>query len=205
MPYDYISVHTLRDTPNLREKYDVIVLGPVNADSRRLVNGIPKRGEPIPWQASELTPNIGTSPDRTADIRGGIELEGLANIRRFVEQGGLFVTIAGNASLPIDFGLVEGVTIEQTRELRARGSVLNSEVADSGSPVMYGYEGGCRSISTQHRSSTSVLLEAWAAGRWARQAASRLRVRPGAEVRTIRTSCRDGRRRLRRRRCGPAS
>ena len=141
VPYDYISVHTLRDTPNLRQKYDVIVLGHVNADSRRLLQGIPKRGEPIPWKASELTPNIGTSPDQTDDIRGGIELEGLANIRRFVDEGGLFVTIAGNSSLPIDFGLVDGVTIEPARELRARGSVLNAEVADPGSPVMYGYEG----------------------------------------------------------------
>lgn len=141
IPYDYISVHTLRDTPNLRQKYDVIILGHVNADSRRLLQGIPKRGEPIPWKASELTPNIGTSPDQTDDIRGGIELEGLANIRRFVDEGGLFVTIAGNSSLPIDFGLVDGVTIEPARELRARGSVLNAEVADPGSPVMYGYEG----------------------------------------------------------------
>jgi len=141
VPYSYISVHTLRDTPNLREKYDVIVLGPVSADSRRLLQGIPRRGEPIPWKASELTPNIGTSPDQTDDIRGGIELEGLANIRKFVEEGGLFVTIAGNASLPIDFGLVDGVAIEPTRELRARGSVLNAEVADTGSPVLYGYEG----------------------------------------------------------------
>lgn len=141
IPYSYISVHALRDTPNLREKYDVIVLGPVNADSRRLLNGIPRRGDPIPWKASDLTPNFGTSPDQSDDIRGGIELEGLANIRRFVEDGGLFVTIASNASLPIDFGLVEGVTIQQTRELRVRGSVLNTEIADPASPVLYGYDG----------------------------------------------------------------
>lgn len=141
IPYEYISVHTLRDTPDLKARYDVIVLGHVNADSRRLLQGIPKRGEPIPWKATDLTPNFGTSPDQSDDIRGGIELEGLANVRRFVEEGGLFVTIAGNASLPIDFGLVEGVTIEQARELRARGSVLNTDVADPGSPVLYGYEG----------------------------------------------------------------
>jgi hypothetical protein len=141
IPYSYISVHTLRDTPNLRQKFDVIVLGPVNADSRRLLQGIPRRGDPIPWKASDLTPNFGTSPDQSDDIRGGMELEGLANIRRFVEEGGLFVTIASNASLPIDFGLVEGVSIVQTRELRVRGSVLNAEVADPGSPVLYGYEG----------------------------------------------------------------
>lgn len=141
VPYAYISDHTIRDTPNLREKYDVIILGPVSADVRRLLNGIPRRGGAIPWQASELTPNFGTAPDQSADIRGGLGLEGLAHIRDFVEQGGLFITIAGNAALPIDTGLVEGVTIQQPRELRVRGSVLASEIGDPASPVAYGYEG----------------------------------------------------------------
>jgi hypothetical protein len=51
----------------------------------------------------------------------------------------LFVTIGGNVSLPIDFGLVEGVTVQPARELRARGSVLMAAAADSRSPVLYGY------------------------------------------------------------------
>jgi len=27
----------------------------------------------------------------------------------FVEQGGLFITIGGNASMPLDYGLIDGV------------------------------------------------------------------------------------------------
>jgi hypothetical protein len=61
------------------------------------------------------------------------------NIRRFVNDGGLFVTVAGNSALAIDFGLVDGITIQQTQALRARGSVLDSVVADARSPVLYGY------------------------------------------------------------------
>lgn len=139
IPYDYISVHVIRDTPNLRDKYDVIILGPVRGSAQSIVNGIPKRGDPIPWKKSDLTPNIGTSPDQTDDIRGGIELEGMVNLKRFIEQGGLFVTIAGNASVPIDYGLIQGVSIVQTRELQARGSVFNTVVADRRSPIAYGY------------------------------------------------------------------
>ncbi|MBI5282506.1 MAG: hypothetical protein HY858_12555 [Candidatus Solibacter usitatus] len=139
VPYTYISDQKLREIPNLRDRFDVIVFGPTQGDSRRVVNGMPLRGEPIPWKASELTPNFGTSPDQTADMRGGMGLQGLMNVQKFVEEGGLFVTIAANSSIPIDFGLIDGVTITPARELKARGSVLDSVVADARSPIAYGY------------------------------------------------------------------
>jgi len=96
-------------------------------------------GLPVPWKKSALTPNMGTSPDQTDDVRGGMGLEGLAQLRRFIEQGGLFITIAGNASVPIDFGLIDGVSIVPARELQVRGSVVNAVVTDKGSPIAYGY------------------------------------------------------------------
>jgi hypothetical protein len=139
IPYHYISDHVIRDTPDLRAKYDVIILGPVFGSAQRVVNGIPGYGAPVPWKKSDLTPNLETSPDQSDDIRGGMGLEGLAHLRDFVEQGGLFITVAGNAAIPIDYGLVEGVTIRQTRDLQARGSVLRAVIADKTSPIAYGY------------------------------------------------------------------
>jgi len=139
IPYDYISDQVLARSPDLRSKYDVVLLGPVPGTSQRIVTGLPMYGEPVPWKGSDLTPNIGTSPDQTDDIRGGMGLEGIMNLRRFVEAGGLFITIAGNASIPIDFGLVEGVSIAPARDLQVRGSVLNALVADKSSPIAYGY------------------------------------------------------------------
>ncbi len=140
VPYDYISDQALRTRQNLRERYDVIVYGPTPGSAQRIVNGIPRgAGDPIPWKASPLTPNLATSPDTTEDMRGGPGLEGMVNLRTFVEQGGLFITIAGNAAIPIDFGLVEGVSISATRELQTRGSVLQTVIADKQSPVTYGF------------------------------------------------------------------
>ncbi len=139
IPYTYISDQVLRDTPDLRSRFDVILFGPASGSSQRIVNGVPRRGDPVPWKKSDLTPNFGTSPDQSDDIRGGMELQGLMNLQKFVEQGGLFITIGSNASIPVDYGLIEGVSIAQTRELQARGSVLNVTVADKGSPVVYGY------------------------------------------------------------------
>jgi hypothetical protein len=104
-----------------------------------VVNGLPTRGDPIPWKKSEVTPNLGGSPDTTDNMRGGMGLEGLVNVGKFVDAGGLFVVFTGNAAIPIDYGLIDGVSISNTPELRARGSVIHAVVADKGSPIVYGY------------------------------------------------------------------
>src|SRR4030095_8205953 len=97
IPYSYISDQVIRNTPNLREKYDVIIFPPVGGSAQAIVNGIPMRGAPIPWKASDVTPNMGLSPDQSDDIRGGMSLKGVVNLQRFVEDGGVFVPITNCA------------------------------------------------------------------------------------------------------------
>ena len=142
IPYTYISDHVIRDTANLRDKFDVIIWGPVGGTAQSLVRGIAKRDNepPIPWQKSDVTPNMGQAPDTSADIRGGMGIVGVANLQKFIESGGLFVTIGNNASIPIDFGITEGVSIQEARTLNARGSVMNASFADRKSPISYGYD-----------------------------------------------------------------
>ncbi len=143
IPYDYISDQVVGRTPNLRDKWDVIIWGPVGGSAQAIVRGNPKRSEseaPIPWKKSELTPNFGLSPDQTDDIRGGMGLTGVVNLQRFIESGGLFITVGGNASLAIDFGITDGISIQESNELRARGSVYNAIFADRNSPIAYGYD-----------------------------------------------------------------
>lgn len=145
IPYSYISDQVLGNTPNLREKFDVIIFGPVGGTSQTIVKGIPKREDneaPIPWIKSDLTPNMGLSPDQTADMRGGMGINGVANLQRFIEGGGLFITVGANASIPIDFGITEGVSITPARQLMARGSIYNATFADRKSPIAYGYDAG---------------------------------------------------------------
>ncbi len=139
IPYKYISDVELGKLPNLRDSFDVIVLGPTGGTAQRLINGSPMNGNPTPYKGSAELPNISTSPDQTDDTRGGLGLEGLLKIAKFVEAGGLFVTITGNASIPIDYGLAEGVSIQSTPELQVRGSVIQSVIADKKSPIAYGY------------------------------------------------------------------
>ncbi|MEP6787371.1 MAG: M14 family zinc carboxypeptidase [Acidobacteriota bacterium] len=144
IPYDYISDQTLGHTPNYRDKWDVIIWGPVGGSAQNIVRGIAKRGDseaPIPWKKSDVTPNMGLSPDQTDDIRGGMGLDGVAKLQKFIESGGLFITIGGNASLAIDFGITEGVSIQDSSAtFQARGSVYNTVFADRKSPIAYGYD-----------------------------------------------------------------
>jgi len=139
VPYSYISDQVIRNTPNLREKYDVIIFPPVGGSAQAIVNGMPMRGAPIPWKASDVTPNMALAPDQTDDMRGGMSLAGVVNLQKFVEDGGLFIPITNCSRVPIDYGIITGVTIQQPRQLQAAGSVFNSTFADRRSPIAYGY------------------------------------------------------------------
>jgi hypothetical protein len=142
IPYTYISDQVIRDTPNLRQKFDVLIFPPVGGSAQTIVNGMPRRGDPIPWKASAITPNFGNSPDQTDDMRGGMSVSGVANLQKFIEDGGLFITIGGISQIPIDYGITNGVSIQQTERLQARGSIYNSTFSDRKSPIAYGYDAG---------------------------------------------------------------
>ena len=85
IPYDYISVHDVRDNGQLRDSYDVIVMGQTRGNPLSVVRGM-QGSEPVPWKATELTPNIGRQAS-TDDMRGGLGLEGVLNLKHFVEGG----------------------------------------------------------------------------------------------------------------------
>jgi hypothetical protein len=140
IPYSYISDQLVRNTPNLKDQYDVIIFPPLGGSAQQIVNGIPMRGDPIPWKQSEVTPNLGNSPDTTDDMRGGMGIAGVVNLQKFVSDGGLFMVIANNARVPIDYGITNGVSITEPRQLQARGSVYNARFSDRKSPIAYGYE-----------------------------------------------------------------
>src|SRR5687768_12735560 len=143
IPYSYISDHVIRNTPNLREKFDVLIFPPVGGSAQTIVNGMPQRCEAIPWKSSALTPNMGLSPDTTDDMRGGMTVKGVANLQKFVEEGGLFITIGSSVSaIPIEYGITSGVSIQQSDKLRARGSIYNATFSDRKSPIAYGYDAG---------------------------------------------------------------
>jgi hypothetical protein len=139
VPYDYISTQTAASEQDLRAKYDVIIFAPAGyASTADVLNGIPMWNNPMPWQKSELTPNLGAI-DSTPDIRPGLGYEGLAHLKNFVEQGGLLITCEDTAQFAIDTGLAPGVTIAPHDDARVVGTVLNTVFVTPNSPVAFGY------------------------------------------------------------------
>jgi hypothetical protein len=139
VPYDYINTQTVAAQPDLRTKYDVIVFAPVGrASALDILNGIPMWNNPMPWQKSDLTPNLGAI-DSTADIRPGLGYDGLAHLKRFVEQGGLLITCEDTAQFAIDTGLAPGVSVAPHDDARVVGTVLNTVFVARDNPVAFGY------------------------------------------------------------------
>src|SRR4029077_1875461 len=89
---------TIRDTATLRSKYDVIIFGPGGGQSA--VEGTPMWRNPIPYQNTADTPNVGTWA-QTDDTRIGMGLEGLLHLRQFIEQGGAVLAANSSADFPI--------------------------------------------------------------------------------------------------------
>ena len=137
IPYKYVSVHELRDTPNLRAKYDVILMPPGGGSAQSIVNGMPKEGDPIAWKSSKEYPNLG-GPDSSNDIRGGIELEGMVHLKKFLNEGGVLICVGNMCRVPIDYGLVSGVSIADMT-VNAPGGVFLTEIASKDHPVVQGY------------------------------------------------------------------
>jgi len=138
IPYEYLSTQAVAGQPNLRDHYDAILFPPCGCDADDMMWGLPP-GEPIPWKKSDLTPNLG-GLDETEDVRPGLGLEGLANLRAFVSEGGTLVTAEDTTELAIQYGLARWVETIRTQKLRAPGTLLRAEVTDKTSPVAYGYD-----------------------------------------------------------------
>jgi hypothetical protein len=147
VPYDYINTQTAASQPDLRGKYDVIVFAPVGYSSTaEILSGLPVWNNAMPWQKSELTPNLGAL-DGTADIRPGLGYDGLAHLKQFVEQGGLLITCEDTAQFAIDTGLATGVSVAPHEDARVVGTVLNTVFVAPNNPIAFGYGTGVPVIS----------------------------------------------------------
>jgi hypothetical protein len=138
VPYTYFADQKLKEG-NLRAKYDVIVFPHVGGTPQSQVNGMPMVGsDPLPYRKTADTPNLGFA-DQSDDIRGGMGLEGLLELAKFVEQGGTLITDGSTTTIFPAYGITSGVTVEHPDRLFVRGSILRSKFADRQSPIAYGY------------------------------------------------------------------
>jgi hypothetical protein len=138
LPYAYISTQDVARDENLKAKYDVILFAPVGSPPSAIVEGMPMYGNALPWKTTSLTPNLGKI-DSTDDMRPGLGWSGLVNLKKFVHQGGVFLTVDDTANFAVTYGFTPGVAIARANRLRAVGDILRIKTVDANSPIAYGY------------------------------------------------------------------
>ena len=117
VPYIYLRDEDIR-AGNLRDRVDVLLYGHVDLELAEQIQGLPKAWGPMAYKKTPQTPSLGT-PAESDDITGGIGWEGMAQLQRFIESGGLMVTLGSGSMLPLEGGMVRGVR-------RAAGGVPRS-------------------------------------------------------------------------------
>jgi hypothetical protein len=120
IPYSYVRDEDIR-AGNLRAKYDVLLYGHVDLELAEQIHGLPKAWGPMPFEKTKQTPSHGT-PASSKDITGGIGWDGLTQIQKFVESGGVLVTLGSGSMLALEGGIVRGVRRDSGGTPRSAGS-----------------------------------------------------------------------------------
>ncbi|HEY5908939.1 MAG TPA: M14 family zinc carboxypeptidase, partial [Vicinamibacteria bacterium] len=156
VPYTYLRDEDVR-AGRLRERFDVILYGQVDLELAEQIHGLPKQWGPMPYKKTPRTPSHGV-PAESDDITGGVGWEGLGQLQRFLEDGGLLVTLGTGSALALEGGLVRGVrraaggvprssdgggeaasAAAQGSVTRTPGSHLRVSFARPEHPLAYGY------------------------------------------------------------------
>jgi hypothetical protein len=156
VPYTYLRDEDIR-AGNLRDRVDVLLYGNVDLGVAQQIQGLPKAWGPMPYKKTPQTPNLGT-PAESDDITGGIGWEGMAQLQKFVDGGGLMVTLGSGSMLPLEAGIVRGVrraaggvprstqgggaaaaAASQNAATRTPGAHVRVTFARPNDPLAYGY------------------------------------------------------------------
>jgi hypothetical protein len=156
IPYVYVRDEDIR-AGKLNDKYDVLLYGHVDLELAEQIEGLHKEWAPMPFKKTSTTPSLGT-PASSDDITGGIGYRGLGELQKFIDSGGLLITLGNGSMLPLEGGLVRGVRREaggvprstqgggaaaaaasQNAVTKTPGSHLRVSFARPEHPLAYGY------------------------------------------------------------------
>ena len=139
IPFDLIFKERVREG-DLRADYDVILIPNQGRTAKGLVFDIEPRGGPRAYTRTDRYRFLGDYGS-SEDITGGMGIEGVLELQRFVGGGGILVTLGAASYVPPEYGL--------TREIDARrpgtgfyapGPLVEAEIKTPGHPIFYGYE-----------------------------------------------------------------
>ena len=139
IPFDLIFKERVR-AGDLRADYDVVLIPNQGRTAKGLVFDVEPRGEPRAYTKTDRYRFLGDYGS-SEDITGGMGIEGVLELQRFVGGGGLLVTLGAASYVPPEYGL--------TREIDARrpgsgfyapGPLVEAEISQPSHPIFYGYD-----------------------------------------------------------------
>jgi hypothetical protein len=123
----------------LRDRYDVIVVPSQGRSGKGLVFDIPPVGKPLAYKKSAQFRNLGVYGE-SDDVTGGMGLAGVVEFDRFVDAGGVLVTLGGASFFPAEFGLARRVDAARpSAQFYAPGPIVEAEITQPSHPIFYGY------------------------------------------------------------------
>ncbi|HET6564144.1 MAG TPA: M14 family zinc carboxypeptidase [Xanthomonadales bacterium] len=138
VPYTYLRDEDLR-AGGLKDKVDVILYGPFSRlELTGQIHGIAATEGPMPFESTAEFPNLG-KPVPSSDITGGPGYAGLAELQKFVEQGGVLLTLGGGSTLALEGGLVRGVPRASSTNVFTPGAEIRASFDQPRHPIAYGY------------------------------------------------------------------
>jgi hypothetical protein len=137
-PYDLIFKERIKKG-NLRASYDVIVVPNQGRSAKGLVYDIEPKAKPIAYNKTDQFKFLGDYGS-SDDITGGMGLDGVVEFQKFVDEGGLLITLGVASAFPPEFGITRKVESARTSPaFYAPGPIINAEVVRPMHPVFYGY------------------------------------------------------------------
>jgi hypothetical protein len=137
IPYTSIDKDDLK-SGDLRTRFDVILLPRVRGNAKNFVHGVDKKYGPMPFTKTAEFPSHGF-PDSTPDMTGGPGFLGVDNLKKFVEAGGLLITLDNSSTIMAELGIISELSPADQGALFHPGSIVNAKVRNTGHPVLFGY------------------------------------------------------------------
>jgi hypothetical protein len=157
VPYDLIFKEQVL-AGDLHAKYDLILVPNQARSSKALITDIPKGKTPLAYTKTDKFKFLGDYGS-SEDISGGMGAQGVAELQKFAEQGGLLVTLGTSSAFPADFGLTPRIdAANPTSKFYAPGPIVEAQITQPGNPIFYGYS--ARTIAVRYANGPLLRMDA---------------------------------------------
>lgn len=137
IPYTSIGKDQLK-AGDLRKKFDVILIPRLHGSGTDFIHGVDSRFGPMPYTKTAEFPSHGF-PDATNDMTGGPGFDGVDHLKKFVESGGVLVTLDNTSLMIAETGIVRDLEAASAPALFHPGSIVQVKNRQPGNPVTYGF------------------------------------------------------------------